>query len=290
LQSEITGRIAFALNLEMVDAEAARPIGNPEASDYIFRGREALSGRSPSRENYDAAIGLYERALALDPQSTAAKTYLAGALINHVFSFPTASAPADLARAGRPIDEALAAGTRIPWAHYVKGSVLRAQGQWAAAIPEFETALALNRNMTGPLQGLGWCKLFTGSLDEVIPLAEKGIRIGPRDSRIGFRYFQIGEVHELQGRPDAAIGWLEKTRAAIPALAGPLLHLASIHALAGDARRAAAELAAARDLNPHLYPSIARLKASQPWGVPKVQAMFEATYFTGLRKAGMPEE
>lgn len=204
--------------------------------------------------------------------------------------FPTASAPADLARAGRLIDEALAAGTRIPWAHYVKGTVLRAQGQWAAAIPEFEAALALNRNMTGPLQGLGWCKLFTGSLDEVIPLAEKGIHIGARDPTIGFRYYQIGEVRELQGRPGEAILWFEKARAAMPALGGPLLHLASIHALAGEAGRAAAELAAARRLNPHLYSSIARLKASQPWGIPKVQAMFEATYFAGLRKAGMPEE
>lgn len=26
------------------------------------------------------------------------------------------------------------------------------------------------------------------------------------------------------------------------------------------------------------------------WGVAKVRALFEATYFAGLRKAGMPEE
>ena len=290
LQSEITGRIAFALSLEMVDAEAARPIANPEALDYIFRGREAFFGRVPTRENYDAAIGLYERALTLDPQSSEAKTYLAGALINRVIVFPTASAPSDLSRSGKLIDEALAAGTPIPWAHYVKGSVLRAKGLWEEAIPEFEAALALNRNMTGALQGLGWCKLFTGSLDEVIPLAEEGIRIGPRDPSIGFRYLQIGEVHELQGPPDAAIGWLERARAAIPAFAGPLLHLASVHALAGDAGLAAAELAAARRLNPDHYSSIARLKVSQLWGIPKVQAMFEATYFAGLRKAGMPEQ
>jgi len=38
--------------------------------------------------------------------------------------------------------------------------------------------------------------------------------------------------------------------------------------------------------------SIAHLKA-QPgaWlGVPKIRALYEATYFAGLRKAGMPEE
>jgi hypothetical protein len=26
------------------------------------------------------------------------------------------------------------------------------------------------------------------------------------------------------------------------------------------------------------------------WGVPKISALYEATYFAGLRKAGMPEE
>jgi hypothetical protein len=38
------------------------------------------------------------------------------------------------------------------------------------------------------------------------------------------------------------------------------------------------------------YSSVACLKAAQYFGVPKVRALFEATYFAGLRKAGMPEE
>jgi hypothetical protein len=37
---------------------------------------------------------------------------------------------------------------------------------------------------------------------------------------------------------------------------------------------------------------MARLKATTAanFGVPKVRALFEATYFAGLRKAGVPEE
>jgi hypothetical protein len=38
------------------------------------------------------------------------------------------------------------------------------------------------------------------------------------------------------------------------------------------------------------FASIARLKSRGWWGVPKVFSLFEATYFAGLRKAGMPEE
>jgi TolB-like protein/DNA-binding winged helix-turn-helix (wHTH) protein len=42
LQSEITSRIAVALNLELIGAEAARPAVRPDALDYILRARAAL--------------------------------------------------------------------------------------------------------------------------------------------------------------------------------------------------------------------------------------------------------
>ena len=41
LQNEITSRIAIALNTELVTAEAARPTNDPDALDYILRGRTA---------------------------------------------------------------------------------------------------------------------------------------------------------------------------------------------------------------------------------------------------------
>ncbi len=50
LQNEITGRIAIALNLELVGAEAARPTEHPDALDYIFQGRAALAKRGVARE------------------------------------------------------------------------------------------------------------------------------------------------------------------------------------------------------------------------------------------------
>jgi adenylate cyclase len=291
LQSEITGRVAFTLNLELVAAEANRPVEHPDALDYIFRGREFFFDRLPSRANFDEAIRLYERALALDPQSAEAKTYLAGALVNEVMQAFTASRVETLGRAEKLIDEALAANVDIPGAHYVKGAVLRVKGQWLEAMTENETALALNRNMTGALQGLGWCKLYTGSLDEVSPIAERAIRIGPGDPSIGYRFYIIGQVHELRAEPEQAIVWYEKARETISA--GPLVwaHLASAYALAGDAERATADLAKARRLAPDdRYSTIARLRTYGPWGIPKVQAMYEATYFAGLRKAGVPEQ
>ena len=61
LQDEITGRIAGALNLELVAAEAARPTEHPDALDYILRGR-AADLNILSRAKYAEAIPLFERA------------------------------------------------------------------------------------------------------------------------------------------------------------------------------------------------------------------------------------
>src|SRR5262249_2582152 len=148
LQNEITGRIANTLNLELIAAEAARSTDNPDAMDYILRGRAALLG-SNSRDNYAGAINLFEHALTLDPQSVEARTQLAGALAGRVLDGMTGSATADLARAEGLIGPVLAARPRDGYAHLLKGNLLRAQNRFDEALPEYETALVLNHNSTG---------------------------------------------------------------------------------------------------------------------------------------------
>ena len=169
--------------------------------------------------------------------------------------------------------------------------MLRWQNRWSEAISEFETALALNRNLVGALQGLGRCKLYTGSIEEVIPLAEQAIRLDPRNPHIGWRYLLIGTVLLLQTHTDEAIVWLEKGRSTMPTEPFHRSWLAAGYALRGESERAATELAEARRFaGESSFSSIAHVKAGGIWGVPKVRELFEATYFAGLREAGMPEE
>jgi TolB-like protein/Tfp pilus assembly protein PilF len=290
LQNEITARIGNTLNLQLMAAEAARPIELPDALDCILRGR-AVSLKPRTPDTYREAINLFEHALALDPQSVEAQTQLAYSLAGRVLLGMADLAAADLARAEGLVAQALAVSPRSAYAHYVKGRVLRAQNRWEEAVPEYETALALDRNMVGALNELGWCKLFTGSIDEVIPLCEQAIRLSPRDPGVGYRYGLIGTVHLLQSRTDEAIIWLERTRSAMPTVAFHHRRLAAAYALKGKTERASAELVEARRLSSDdRYSSIAHLKASRLWGVPKISALYEATFFAGLRKAGMPEE
>jgi adenylate cyclase len=201
-------------------------------------------------------------------------------------------ASADILRAERLAGQALAASPRDPLAHYAKGQVLRAQGRPGEAIPEYETALASDHNWVNAYSALGYCKLYSGLIDGVIPLVERAIRLSPRDPEIGNCYFRIGQVHMVQSRTDEAIVWLEKARSANPSHPQFHAYLAAAYALEGETERAGVELAEARRLSgDDRYSSIARLRAAAVYlGVPEALALFEITFFAGLRKAGMPEE
>ena len=198
--------------------------------------------------------------------------------------------PGTTSRAEEQAGQALAASPHSHFAHYAKGQVLRAQLRPEEAIPEFETALAFNRNWVSAVAFLGWCKLYSGWLEDAISLVEH-IRLSPRDAYVGLWYSWIGRAYLPQSRTDEAILGLEKAGSANAGL--PYIHadLASAYALRGETDRAAVELAEARRLSSHdRYSSLVRLKAVGYFGVPKTRALFEATYFAGLREAGMPEE
>jgi adenylate cyclase len=295
LQNEITSRVAVALNIELIAAEAKRPTEHPDALDYILRGRAALL-KTPSRDNFAEAIRLFEHALMLDPASVEAQSWLASVLAARVLDNMTGSPAADSARAEKLAEHALAASPRSPLAHYAKGQVLRVQGRPEDAIPEYETVLALNRNSVEAIAHIGRCKIFVGPIEEAIPAQEQAIRLSPRDPNIGLWYFRIGQVHLLQSRIDEAIFWFGKACISGPGMPFFHAHLASAFGLKGETERAIAELTEARRLaGEGSYSSIAQLADPQVFSRnrgnrPEIRALTEATYFAGLRKAGMSEE
>jgi hypothetical protein len=75
---------------------------------------------------------------------------------------------------------------------------------------------------------------------------------------------------------ERATGLIEQALATSPRSPLATAELSEAHRLSGDDR----------------FSSLARLRAlGVYWAVvPKIQALFEATYLDGLRKAGMPEE
>ena len=289
LQDEIASRIAVALNLELVAAAALKPVARTDALDYILRGR-AVYLKVPPRYGHEEAISLFERALALDPGSVEAQSRLAMALTARVLDEVTESPKADLTRAQELIGQALTASPRDPLAHYAKGLLLRAQHRCGDAVPEYEEAIAFNRNWASAYADLGWCKFLAGSIERPIPLMERAADLSPRDPQIGNWDSRIGLVYLVQSRIDDAVLWLEKARGAAPELPWVHLRLAAAYGVKGDTAHAAAELSEAQRTEHRGHDlSIARLKAGA-WPPANIGALFETTYYAGLRKAGVPPE
>lgn len=288
LQNEITARIARALQGQLAIAEARRPTNNPDALDYILRGRAVLT-RPISKENSKEAATLFEKALELDPQSADAATWLAATLAFRVTDDFSDDPDKDLHRAERLVAQALAVSPDSALAHYVKGQVLFAQSRCGDAIPEYERAISIDRSRAPAYARLGWCKFLTGSADEAIPYFEQAIHLSPHEPAIAPWYGRMGVIYLLQSHTDEAIASLEKASSENARLAFVHAYLASGYALKGDTKRAREELAEARGLS-NMYSSLASVEKSNWFDNPNIRALAEATYFPGLRKAGLPEE
>ena len=287
LQNEITARIARALQSQLAIAEARRPTDHPDALDYILRGRAVLT-RPISKENSDEAVTLFETALAFDPKSADAATWLAATLAFRVTDEMSDFPDEDLHRAEKLVAQALAASPNSALAHYVKGQVLFAQSRCGEAIPEYERAISLDRSRAPAYARLGWCKFLTGSADQAIPYFEEAIHLSPHEPAIAPWYGRMGVIYLLQSHTDEAIGWLEKANSDNASLAFVHAYLAAGYALKGETERARSELAEAQGLS-KLYSSLARVQQYTWYDNPQIRALAEATYFPGLRRAGIPE-
>jgi hypothetical protein len=122
LQVEIVARLANALKVELVRAEALRATrerrDNPDAVDLAMRGWVAIFRFSPA--SYEEAIDDFERALRLDPDLVRAKLGLSSAFADEVVFGWSADPRGNMLRAEKLTDEALSAEPDNATAHFVK--------------------------------------------------------------------------------------------------------------------------------------------------------------------------
>jgi TolB-like protein/class 3 adenylate cyclase/Tfp pilus assembly protein PilF len=288
LQNEITARIANALQSQLAIAEARRPTDNPDALDYILRGRAVLA-KPISRENYDKAEEYFNKALELDPHSVDAAAWLATALTIRVTDELSDAPETDLHRAEQLADNALSAAPNSAPAHYAMAQVLRAQYRCDEAIPEYEAAIALDRSRVPAYAHVGWCKFLTGSVEQALPYFEQVIRLSPSGPGIAPWYGRMGVIQLLESHTDEAVLSLERARSENPRLPFVHAYLAAAYALNGQNDRAHAELAEAQRLS-RSYSSLANVEKSNWFDNAKIRALAQATYFPALRKAGLAEE
>jgi TolB-like protein len=291
LQVEIVARLANSLGLELVKAEALRAmrenLENPEAADLAMEGEAMLHSRR-SEEALNGAIGLFERALALEPQNARAMRGMAISLTRRFHHLARRDDPSvDLARAEEMIDGALAIQGKESETHRIKGMVLAAKHEWRPAIAEAELAVALDRNNAKANADASLWKMYLGRSEEGFAGVETAFRLSPRDSAAPTWQFGLCLLRLHLAQWDEAVDQCNKAVAAGPQSWYPLVGLAAANAWAGhhnEARKAAEQLQ-------KIYPGFtAETWAGIHWSDDPTFSAQNARIVEGLRKAGLEEQ
>ena len=289
VQAEFVARLAQSLNVQLTQAESLRSIrerpDNPTAADLAMRGWAALN-RPPSPPHIKEAIGLFERALQLDPHLNSALIGKSRSLSYLVWLRWSASPAEDLAAASAAIAPVISDAPENALAHFVKGEILKAQKKHELAVPEFETAIVNDRNLAVAYEELGHTKILLGRSSEALPLIEKAIRLSPHDPALNFWLFHMCHAFTHLGRDLEAISWCRKSAAV-----GPLwlayIDLAAAYAWTGQADEARDAVAELLKLMPGY--TVRKWATAGFSDNPKFLVEYERIV-EGLRKAGLTEQ
>ena len=199
LQVEFVARLANSLGVELVRAEALRAMrerpNTPDAVDLSMRGWAERYRGATSKTNEDAAVGLFERALAIDPHLVRAMVGLASALIDRVTWLHSDDPKGDIARAEDWAERAVAAEPDNSDAHMAKARVFYAKRQWPQAIAEAEAAIADNPNNATAHAVHSYWKLYLGRSEDGFSGLETAFRLSPRDPGVPIWQFEVCVLH-----------------------------------------------------------------------------------------------
>jgi TolB-like protein/Tfp pilus assembly protein PilF len=289
LQDAITSELASALDVRLIEAESRRSerVANPDALDLVMRAR-AFVNRGILATSYAAAIELYEKALALDPQNVLALAGLSDALAEKVTVFWSEGRNEDMRRAEALASRALSLDPHNAWCHHVRGRAYRVQNRFEEAVNAFETAIRLNPSLHLAHLELGNVEVFAGRAQNGLPRFADFIRLSPRDPKLMQGVYGIGWARFMLGDIERAIEMIRKAIALSPETSYPYMFLAAAYGLQGRRDEAQAALAAHRDTGATAN-TLKLVRANAPSNHPAYLAQRERLY-EGLRRAGMPEE
>jgi serine/threonine-protein kinase len=203
IQGKVAERVAQALRVQLTEGQqrtlTSRTTNNLEAYDYYLRAKALGAGTLNPADIY-RAVGLYENAIALDPEFAKAYASIASAHLQvYWFRGDVSLRRLELAKAA--IDRALALEPKLPAAHaalaeyyyrtkldypraldaiataqqlapndpdalYVKGLVERRQNRWNEAISDLNRASELDPRNTLFLAGLCEMQMLTRRYDD----------------------------------------------------------------------------------------------------------------------------
>jgi adenylate cyclase len=292
MQDEIVTRIARAMQIQLVAVDAARVTrtrpGNLDAEDLALRCEAGVYNSPPGSAEHTAAFDLCDRALHIENGNVFALTGMTLRYITPVVEAQSSDPQADIGRANELVSRALAIDPNFYFAHFAKAYVLMAQGRTQEAVAEGERSLALNPSFIDAYLALCAANNFLGQPDRALELADKAIRLSPRDPHLRILYHMKGWAFFMKRQDDKAIEWLRRAEG------GDVfteLILAAALALTGQQADAHETLKRYLAVNGITTTTIAQLRKQQlSLADNSTWVAYNERLFEGLRKAGMPEE
>jgi adenylate cyclase len=292
LQFEVVARLANSLGWELMMAEVLRDErerpGNPDARDLTMRGFATIwNFNGANKATWNDSIAMFERALALDPHNARAMTGLATALFVRPYAGWSDDPAADVARAEKTAEDALALRPDDSDAHMVKSYLFETKSQTRAALAEAETAVGDDPNNARAIAQAGYLGSYFGHSEDGVAAVETALRLSPHDPTAPVMQVHLCYLHNNLAQWEQAIEWCEKALANnVKERGNALAALAVANAWAGHDKEAKDAVAELRKVDPAF--TVKTVAGWHPSDDPTFKAQF-ARYLEGLRKAGVPE-
>jgi TolB-like protein len=242
-QDEIVTHLARSMQLQLTEAEGARlqrtPAANPSAEDLALQCVAGLRKGGYLGKEADAAYGLCEQALAIDPNNVLATDFLTIRTWLPASMGLSADPKADFKRADEVLSRALARDPNDRYALGAKGHILMFQAHYDEAIAEHERSVALDPADADHFVGLAFDYLLLGQFEKSLELFDRTIRLSPLDPALLLWFEGKSRAYLGLKQYDRAIEWARRSIAINPNFE-PIAHADLVAALALSGREAEA--------------------------------------------------
>jgi TolB-like protein/class 3 adenylate cyclase/dienelactone hydrolase len=300
LQVEAVGRIANALGVQLINAEALRAQRerptNPDATDLVMRGFSALRGASFSQKDLERAVESFDQALQLDPDNPQALAGKAMAQIPLSMAFNRTNFANALNDGEKAADQLLAAHPDNVWGHYVKGVVARSRGtfhldtKFDAALTQFQSAIAADPNFAPAYADMGDTLVLSGRAEDAIEPIDKALRLDPHDSGRFMPEYYMCDAYAHMAKWEQTATWCERSIGSSPKFELPYYDLAAAYGWLGRTAEASAAIAEIKKLNPEITIHEYLYRVWRPRSGNETWRIEDQRIAEGLQKAGVPVE
>jgi adenylate cyclase len=284
MQDEITTNLSAALAAEIYRAEASAP-ARSSSTQLITAWDRFLRGLShyykQTKADFEASIGLFREAIALDQALSIARAYLATILVQGMQVGWIKSTRELWGEAMSLAESSVRLDPRSSFAFSILAYMHAMEGSHDAALDAGKRAVELNPYDMGARGVLGICYLVIGEHRQAIELFSTAVQFGNGDPRYQLEALNAFS-HYLLGQYDASLSWAREALYSKPNHLQALAIRAAALAQLGRTEEAAKAAEVLLSSYPGL--TVERHLRNFHWKLPADTSH----YRDGLLKAGVP--